>query len=180
MWLIFYGRQLTQRLNLIGRGTGWEDAPRDELSWGITLINLQRRVDLVIDMNVYDDNRWGNAERLASIESRRLAGVHNIPYIDLSSYPIDDIIRFFGTDYFSNTVDYALALAIYRNFAEIGLYGVNMSNNTEYAYQKPGVEFWIGQAMGRGIKVTNHSPISTILKTRDGLLYGYGTKQKNS
>jgi len=52
-----------------------------------------------------------------------------------------------------------------------------MLSGSEYAYQKAGVEFWIGQAMGRGIKVINHSPISTILKTRDGLLYGYGTKQ---
>lgn len=165
------------KVNIIGRGTGWEDAPRNELSWGITLINLKRDVDLVIDMNVYEDGRWGEIERLGAIQSREKAKLNNVPYIDLKTYPIDTIIKIFKTDYFSNTVDYALALAIYKGFTEIGLYGINMLSGSEYAYQKPGVEFWIGQAMGRGITVTNHSPISTILKTRDGLLYGYGTKQ---
>jgi len=165
------------KVNIIGRGTGWEDAPRNELSWGITLINLKRDVDLVIDMNVYEDGRWGEIERLGAIQSREKAKLNNVPYIDLKTYPIDTIIKIFKTDYFSNTVDYALALAIYKGFTEIGLYGINMLSGSEYAYQKAGVEFWIGQAMGRGIKVINHSPISTILKTRDGLLYGYGTKQ---
>lgn len=165
------------KVNIIGRGTGWEDAPRDELSWGITLINLKRDVDLVIDMNVYEDGRWGELEKLGAIESREKAERNNIPYIDLKSYPIEEIINFFKTDYFSNTVDYALALAIYKGFTEIGLYGINMLRGSEYAYQKAGIEFWVGQAMGRGVKVTNYSKISTILKTRDGLLYGYGTKQ---
>jgi hypothetical protein len=165
------------KVNIIGRGTGWEDAPRNELSWGITLINLKRDVDLVIDMNVYEDGRWGELERLDAIKSRDKAATDHIPYIDLTNYPVDTIIKFFETDYFSNTVDYAIALAIYKGYTEIGLYGINMMRCSEYAYQKAGVEFWIGQAMGRGIKVINHSPISTILKTRDGLLYGYGTKQ---
>lgn len=166
------------RVNLIGRGTGWEDAPRNELSWGITLINLKRGVDLVIDMNVYEDGRWGVMERQGAIKSREKAGQDRIPYIDLKSYPIAEIVSFFRTDYFTNTVDYALALAIYRGFTDIGLYGVNMLRGSEYAYQKAGVEYWIGQAMGRGIRVLNHSKISTVLKTKNGLMYGYDIPQK--
>jgi hypothetical protein len=165
-------------MNIIGRGQGWENAPRDELSWGITLINLKRDVDLVIDMNIYEDGRWGETERLGAIQSKKLAEEKGTPYVDLSNYPIAEIVKFFGVDYFTNTVDYAIALAIYQGFREINFYGVNMANGTEYSYQKAGVEFWVGQAMGRGIKVTNHGNLSTILKTRDGLLYGYGTKQQ--
>jgi hypothetical protein len=166
------------KVNIIGRGTGWENAPCDELAWGVTLINLKRDVDLVIDMNVYQDGRWGEIEKLDAVKSREKAVLNNVPYIDLKTYPVDTIIKFFKTDYFSNTVDYALALAIYNGYTEIGLYGINMLRGSEYAYQKAGVEFWIGQAMGRGIKVTNHSPISTILKTRNGLVYGYDRQQK--
>jgi hypothetical protein len=169
---------LSTKINIIGRGKGWEEAPKNELSWGITLANLNRPVDLVIDMNVYKDGRWGEAERLASIKSKELALLNGIEYIDLSNYPISDVIKFFGVDYFTNTVDYAIALAIYKGFSEIGFYGVNMANNTEYSYQKAGVEFWIGQAMGRGIKVKVFGEVSTILKTRDHRLYGYDTKQK--
>lgn len=165
-------------MNIIGRGKGWELAPRDQLSWGITLINLSRDVDLVIDMNIYEDGRWGEEERIGAAKSRQLAEKSGVPYIDLSNYPISEIIKFFGVDYFTNTVDYAIALAIHNGFKEINLYGVNMANGTEYAYQKSGVEYWLGQAMGRGIKVTTNGLLSTILKTRDGLLYGYGTPQK--
>lgn len=166
------------KVNIIGRGTGWENAPCDELAWGVTLINLKRDVDLVIDMNVYQDGRWGELERIGAIQSRDKAKRNNIPYIDLATYPIDEIVEFFKTDYFSNTVDYAIALAIYRRFKEIGLYGINMMRGSEYAYQKAGVEFWIGQAMGRGITVKNHSPISTVLKTKNRKMYGYDREQK--
>jgi hypothetical protein len=117
--------------------------------------------------------RKTRSDTIKGVGSHQSSAIHR-----LGSYPIDEVIRYFGTDYFTNTVDYAIALAIYRKFTGIGLYGVNMSNATEYAYQKPGVEFWIGQAMGRGIKVTVHGNLSTILKTRDGLLYGYGIPQR--
>ena len=165
-------------MNIIGRGKGWENAPRDELSWGITLTNLNRPVDLVIDMNVYEDGRWGEVERLGALKSKELALLNGIEYVDLSNYPISDVIEFFGVDYFTNTVDYAIALAIYKGFRGIHFYGINMANNTEYSYQKAGVEYWIGQAMGRGIKVKVLGKISTILKTSNLKMYGYDTKQK--
>lgn len=166
------------KVNIIGRGNGWEDAPRDELSWGITLINLSRPVDLVIDMNVYEDNRWGKLEKEGAVKSRQLAGENKVPYIDLTSYPIKEITEYFKTDYFSNTVDYALALAVYKGFQEINLYGINMTARSEYLYQKPGLEFWIGQAMGREIKIKVHGGGSLLLRTNGGVMYGYGTPQK--
>lgn len=169
---------MSTNLNIIGRGNGWKDAPIDEYSWGITLINLSRPVDLVIDMNVYEDGRWGEAERSGAIRSKQLAEDRRIPYIDLSSYPIESVMEFFKTDYFSNTVDYAIALAIYKDYKVINLYGINMSVDSEYFWEKPGVEYWIGNAMGRGIEINVFGNESTILKTRDGLMYGYGIRQK--
>jgi hypothetical protein len=164
-------------VNLIGRGSGWVDAPKDEYSWGITLTNLNRDVDLVIDMNVYEDNRWGVFEKERARESIQLAKDKGIPYIDLKTYPIDEIIKYFGVDYFTNTVDYAIALAIYKGFKEIGIYGVSMIGGSEYAYQKPGVEFWIGQALGRGVKIKGLGGVSSILRTKCLMMYGYHTPQ---
>ncbi len=166
------------KLNIIGRGKGWENAPLDELSWGITLTNLNRRVDLVIDMNVYEDGRWGEAERQGAIKSRSLAASEGIPYIDLNSYPLEEIVNYFKADYFSSTVDYALALAIYRGFTTIELYGVNMGFGSEYKYQKPSAEFWIGQAMGRGIDVKIHGDLTSLLKTVGCKIYGYDIPQR--
>jgi hypothetical protein len=49
--------------------------------------------------------------------------------------------------------------------------------DNEYAHQKPSVEFWVGFAMGRGVKVEVHGQKSSILKTRNGLMYGYQDHQ---
>jgi hypothetical protein len=170
-------RKVNMKVTIIGKGRGWEYAPYSGETWGITQIFLRRPVSMVIDMNVYDDMRWGEEEANEAKFCRKLCEVHNIPYIDLKSYPINDIKFFFCTDYFTNTVDYALALAIYRGYTEIDLYGVNMEHESEYGYQKAGCEFWIGQAMGRGVTVNIHGENSALLRARDGVMYGYDTPQ---
>lgn len=134
----------------------------------------------MIDMNVYEDGRWGECEKLGAVKSRELALQSGVPYVDLQTYPREEIVGYFGTDYFSNTVDYAIALAVYQKYTDINLYGVNMAFGSEYAYQKAGVDYWCGQAMGRGIKVKVFSKLSTIMKTRNGLMYGYDIPQRST
>jgi len=67
-------------------------------------------------------------------------------------YPIGEIKQKFGT-YFTNSISYEMALAIYEGFKEIHLYGVEMALSGEYGYQRPSVEYFIGLARGMGIKV---------------------------
>ena len=57
-----------------------------------------------------------------------------------------------GRDYFTNSVSYMIALAIYQGYDEIGLYGVDMAVGSEYEKQRPSCEFWVGFGKGRGIK----------------------------
>jgi hypothetical protein len=163
------------KLIIIGKGRGWENAPYDAETWGITQLILQRPVDLVIDMNDY--TLWGTKEAEEASLARSLAMMSCVRYIDRDNYELKEIINHFKTNYFTNTVDYALALAIYKGYKDIHLYGVNLELDGEYAYQKPGCEFWIGQAMGRGCDVHIHGEYSSLLKTQDGRLYGYGTPQ---
>jgi hypothetical protein len=167
-------------VNIIGKGNGCGDAPSISDSydtWGITQLLLKRPVDLVIDMNVYDDFRWGEEEQIANKEVVERCKLEGIPYIGLNDYPVDTIIEHFGVDYFTNTVDYAIAFAIYRKYEKINMYGVNMALGSEYSYQKPGVEFWCGVAIGKGIKVNVYGKYSTIMKARDGMMYGYDRPQ---
>ena len=58
-----------------------------------------------------------------------------------------------GEPYLTSSIAYELALAIHEGFAEIHLYGVDLTTEGEYAWQKPGVEFLMGVAAGRGITV---------------------------
>jgi hypothetical protein len=60
---------------------------------------------------------------------------------------------------FTSSTAYALALAIYKGFTRIELAGIEMASDTEYVRQRPGVLFWIGVAVGRGIDVVLHSPL---------------------
>ena len=85
-------------------------------------------------------------------------------------YPIKEIMREgYHEQYFSNIISYMLALAIYESMEEIYIVGCDMGYNEEYVLQRPGVEFFIGYAKGKGIKV-GMPPGSALLKTR---LYGY-------
>lgn len=71
--------------------------------------------------------------------------------------------------YFTSSFAYMMALAIHEKFDTIEIYGIDMENNTEYSYQRPCAEFWIGLALGRGIKVILQKPCELC----DAVLYGY-------
>lgn len=82
-----------------------------------------------------------------------------------------------GKGYFHSTVDYMLALAISEGFEEIGVWGIDMIHDSEYGYQKPSGSFWLGQAMGRGIRIT--IPKESALLNNEGYRYGYDPMPKN-
>lgn len=84
-------------------------------------------------------------------------------------YPLQAMIDEFG-GYFTNSISYMIALAIHERFEEIHVYGVDMAVGTEYNEQRPSCEYFLGIAVGRGIKI--HIPLeSDLLKTR--FLYGF-------
>jgi len=78
-------------------------------------------------------------------------------------YPIEEVTELvFGrkllrdedpTDFYSSSVDYMIALAIYEkavgieNWTRLELYGIEMGSMTEYRYQREGSAFFIGRAM---------------------------------
>jgi hypothetical protein len=84
-------------------------------------------------------------------------------------YPIEAITKRFGR-YFTSTAAYMIASAIHVGAKEIGLFGVNMSTDSEYMQQRPCCEYLIGLARGMGIEVfvSDGSPL-----TRCKWIYGY-------
>lgn len=90
-------------------------------------------------------------------------------------FPKDQMVSTFG-NYFTNTISWLLGLAIWMGFKEIAVYGVDMAVDTvlesEYAYQRPSCEYFLGIAAGQGIIV--HIPAgSDLLKATH--LYGFET-----
>lgn len=93
------------------------------------------------------------------------------------AYPKDEVVARFGR-YFTSTISWMLALAIHEGATDIGVYGANMvlhetSEGSEYSYQKPSCEYFIGLARGMGINVVVPQE-SDLLKVRH--LYGFEDK----
>ena len=96
-------------------------------------------------------------------------------------YPLDEIVSallpHFERDknlvwddrgmYATSSLAYGVALAIYKGYKRLELWGIGLAMNTEYVYQRPGAMFWIGYALGRGIEVKLRGQMF------DAPLYGY-------
>lgn len=91
------------------------------------------------------------------------------------AYPMLQMLDAFPRKYFNNSISWELALAIAEGFQTIGLFGVDMAldgvhGESEYSWQRPSVEYFVGIAEGRGIEVVIPEE-SEILKC--GYLYGW-------
>jgi len=68
-------------------------------------------------------------------------------------YPYREMIDKYGNYHFTSQITLMLALAIECKPEMIGLWGVDMAAHSEYAYQRPGCQHFIGLAVAQGIKV---------------------------
>ena len=97
-------------------------------------------------------------------------------------YPVERLIQKHGIDYFTSTVSFMIGWAIdcidmkvadtgnsYSDYS-IGVFGIDLIVGTEYEVQKACVEYWLGIAEGRGIKIVL-PPQSALLK--QSYRYGY-------
>jgi hypothetical protein len=83
-------------------------------------------------------------------------------------YPKAEVIEKFGK-YFTNTVSWMIAHALYEGRENIGVFGVDMAQDSEYGHQRPSCEYFVGWARGMGVNV--HIPdTSDLLKAP--FLYG--------
>lgn len=72
-------------------------------------------------------------------------------------------------EYYTSTVSLMIAFAIHLGVQRIEFYGVEALTDTEYADQKPCIEFMIGMAVGKGIDIVFHPTCSLC----NAQVYGY-------
>ena len=113
---------------------------------------------------------WNEFNKLvdAGIE---VYNIHQVKDLNSKMYPLKRIIKKYGTDYFSNTIAYQVAYALDKGYKTINIYGCDMKTQEEYAWEKGGIEYWIGRAQQAGIEV-NIVEGSSLLKTITGKPYG--------
>lgn len=103
-------------------------------------------------------------------------------------YPYNKIVRYFRSDYFTDTICYMIAYCLYTHSylaqsphgvirpelkepLKIKFFGIDMSTTREYSQSKGGVEYWLGVGYGMGIEFENVQG-STILMHPLGVPYG--------
>lgn len=175
-----------------GTGSGWDIMPRITektlfvLNDYIYTEKYGVKPDYLCIMDVIDEkpqivsgiNNLGDV--ISRINAMKVPLIAPFKYEEIplsEAFPLEECIKEFGMPYFNNTIAYMIAYAMLKGAKEIDLYGVNQASSSEYFYEKASVEYWLGIAVGRGVKVTINGDKSELLsnKMRFGgnLLYGY-------
>ena len=106
--------------------------------------------------------RDGYEERLKSLPILYMQEAYeDIP--NAIRYPVEKVVDNLGFDYFNSSIAYLMGMALLEGADKIGIWGVDMadlepvSDNpsyiSEFAYQRPNMEYLIGLARGRGVDV---------------------------
>lgn len=148
----------------------WDDPSWEKwgLAWDTEAFSMDRVFEMHLPREWKDNGIADYAERLSMMPRLYLQEPH--PELHQAQvYPLAEVSKTTG-DYFSSSVAYMAAQAIHEGAEEIGLYGIAMEGHDEYGYQRPNMEYLVGLARGRGIKV--HIPEQSPL-CKYGRQYGY-------
>lgn len=176
---------------IIGSARGWEVAPFADTSWSVWSLSRMYhslpRWDVWFELHPWDRlcERLDGATpqhdqvRMRAEYQQWLSQDHGRPIFmqrqypqvpGCVEYPLHHILDTFPQRYFTNSVSYMIALAVFQGAREIAIYGVDMATKEEYTAQRSGVEYWVGLAQGAGVDV--HIPDhSDLCKAR--VLYGF-------
>jgi len=85
-------------------------------------------------------------------------------------YPKERILAEFPR-YLTSQAAWMIALALAEGVTHLGFYGIHYALSSEYAAQRPGCEFWMGVALGRGVQLV--VPDGAPLLREPPALYGF-------
>lgn len=157
-----------RKIAIVGYTISNRQAPYDSPDWHVMGMNNMH--------TVIQNTRWDSwidvhDKRTLAADAQHqawLRELHTFPvymnepspeYPSSRPFPRAELVERFG-DYFTNTVAWQVAWAITQvewaigDGAEIGIWGVDMAQGSEYAQQRPSCEYHVGIARGMGIKVT--------------------------
>jgi hypothetical protein len=101
-------------------------------------------------------------------------------YPTSQAFALDDVVSKFGVFHFTSTPAYAVAQAVFEEFDEMSLYGMDYTwDNCNLAEEgRACIEFWLGFAIARGC-IPTIAAGSTLMSTNHPVqrrLYGYDSQ----
>lgn len=174
--LVGLGRQ--RKIALIGSAETIQCAPWYDPTWEIwahaTVHHFCKRVDRYFDLHPWKwisekpmpgYLEWLKTERTPIYMQRRF---RDVPAS--LRYPQERILAEYPR-YFTSHVGWMVALALSEGVTHLGFYGIHYALDEEHIKQRPGCEFWMGVALGKGVQLVN--PPGSPLLRQPGWLYGY-------
>lgn len=156
---------MRKKLIIIGRGRGANQAKDVEgEKWSANY--CKPWADILFDIHTTWPKQEQNHKKAKELGQRLILQ---------KDYPLQEIIDAYGIEFFPQSIAYMIALGIYKGFKEIDLYGCNIipkEGDEPIVKNHPGTEFWIGFAMGKGIKVTVQGEHESFILRNTGF-YGY-------
>ncbi len=127
-------------------------------------------------LSIYQMKVFTQGEYARQINKRDVQVVvsHKEPMVEnCYEFPLKQVVeKLGGVIYFTNSICYMIALALYEGCEQIDLWGVAQLGIKEHMNERRGVEFWLGIACGIGVRVTING-ISALLTHEGDILYGY-------
>jgi len=163
---------------ILGMGQTSPQCPYDGEIWGVNRgFKKARRIDRLFmsdtRKDAFGDERfdWDNLKKFKF----PIISLHSFKEVKTVRYPYKQIVKRFKTEFFTCTICYMIAYALYKGYDKIRMYGVDMITTNEYKMEKGGVEFWVGIAKGMGVDV-EISKGSAVCQTMTGVPYGFKLK----
>ena len=155
-----------RRVAIVALGPSHDEVPYEKWeTWGLAWDPWVFRYDRIFELHDRElwekrtiagceaDNGSGYMER---INETGLPCYMQRRYLEIPKsveYPLWQVAGEVG-DYFGSSISYLLALAIYEEVDEIGLWGIDLKDEKDsYLHQRDNMEYLIGFARGRGIHV---------------------------
>jgi hypothetical protein len=132
------------------------------------------RAEAAPDSNIAAMVEWLKTSKVPVVTSR---GHPDFPA--LVEFPLEEVLNNLGHDYFNNTAAYAVAFAIHTGATQISLFGMDYTYPNVHDAEKGRacVEFWLGVAHQRGIKIKlpETTTLMDSMYPSAARLYGYDT-----
>lgn len=126
------------------------------------------------DSNIANMLAWLKESKIPVMTSRS-----HPDYPMLVDFPLEDVLNNLKYDYFNSTAAYAVAYAIHIGVKKISLFGCDYTYPNAHDAEKGRacVEFWLGMATERGIKlsVPKKTTLLDALHSQAERFYGYDT-----
>ena len=138
------------------------EAPFNDQNWDIWSCSPPNfdlpRVDAWFELHNLD-RKLGPPENQKYVEALKAHGRVYITNLDprlpdAAEFPWQEMLQEFGPYFFSSSIAWMMAYAIKQKPTEMGLWGVDMSAESEYGYQRAGCHYFMQEASKRGIKLT--------------------------